>query len=252
MEDFFSRLLVFQVVIDIIRVTIGTGLCFGALKWRKGLLTTTALLWGLFLGLLASVILGNSTGDYSLIYIVIGAIVFPILTYTVPGVNRFVLGFLVSYKLTLMLTTVLAKAGDMEFGDAIVVPVVVGAVVGFFLMAWTRMRVSAFVLSCSFLGASEIAPVVSEWANRILYSTTGDYRFLFDPIDIMFALLRIELTDTWMLITMIVFMTWGGYKQLQNLKENNIALDTPIIGFEVPKGDNGKLYTKDKTIDTMK
>ena len=140
----------------------------------------------------------------------------------------------------------------MALDDAILTPVIVGAIVGLFLMAWTRMRVSAFVLSCSFLGASEIAPVVSEWINRILYSTTGNYRYLFDPIDIMFALLRIELTDTWMLIAMIVFMTWGGYKQIQNLKANNIALDTPIIGFEVPKSDNGKIYTKDETIDTMK
>ena len=39
MDEILARLLVFQVVIDLISVTVGAGLCFGALKWRRGLLT---------------------------------------------------------------------------------------------------------------------------------------------------------------------------------------------------------------------
>ena len=55
-EKILSNLLIFQIVIDIIKVTVGAGLCFGALKWRRGLLTTTAVGWGLFLGFLLAMV----------------------------------------------------------------------------------------------------------------------------------------------------------------------------------------------------
>lgn len=252
-EGIFENLFIFQVVTDLIKVSIGAGLCFGALKWRRGLLTTTAVGWGLFLGLLAALIFEDALGGTgAVICILTGLIVVPILTYTVPGVNRFVLGFLVSCKLLFMLTTVLAKAGSMEIETAIGLPLIGGMVVGLCLMAWTRVRVSAFVLGCTFLGASEIAPVISEWINRILFSVTGNFGYLFDPIDLFFALFKVELTDHWMLISMIVLMIWGGYRQIQQLKEKGIALDTPLIGFEVPEGKNGTIYTESGTVDTMK
>lgn len=43
MGEILSRLLVFQIVLDLISVTVSAGLCFGALKWRRGLLMTTAI-----------------------------------------------------------------------------------------------------------------------------------------------------------------------------------------------------------------
>ena len=46
-----SNLLIFQIITELIKVTIGAGLCFGALKWRRGLLTTTAIGWGFFLAM---------------------------------------------------------------------------------------------------------------------------------------------------------------------------------------------------------
>ena len=170
MGEILSRLLVFQIVTDFISVTVGAGLCFGALKWPKGLLTTTAIAWGFFLGLIAAMFVGEATGDAGAIFcILVGTIGLPILTYTCPAVNRFVLGFLVSNKLLIMVTTPLAKGGTIGIEEAIMIPLVLGAVVGIALMAWTQVSVSAFVLGCTFIGASQIAPIVSEWANRILY-----------------------------------------------------------------------------------
>lgn len=252
MYDLFSRLLVFQIVIDLIKVTVGAGLCFGALKWRRGLLTSTAIYWGIFLGLMTSMLfLDTLKLGGVIVFVAIGAILIPILTYTVPGVNRFVLGFLVSSKLFFMLTTVLAKSGDMDIEGAIALPLMAGTIVGLVLMAWTRVRVSAFVLGCTFIGASEIAPVISEWINRILYAATGNFYYLFDPIDILFALFKIELTDIWTLGAMIVLMILGGYKQISSIKAKGISLDTPLIGFEMPQGKNGRIYTKDGYIDTL-
>lgn len=251
MSEIASRLLIFQAVIDLIKITVGAGLCFGALKWRKGLLSATASYWGTFLGVVLA-LLFDADIETIIISACIGLVLFPVLTYTIAGVNRFVLGFLVSSKLFFMLTTVMAKSGDMDIELAIILPLIAGTTVGLFLMAWTRVRVSAFVLGCTFIGASEIAPVISEWANRILFAATGSYYYLFDPVDLLFSLFKIELTDTWTLIAMIVLMAWGGYKQLNNLKANGIPFDTPLIGFEVPRSDNGKLYTKGSTVETMK
>lgn len=240
MREIFSRLLLFQVVLDLLKVTVGTGVCFGALKWHRGLLTATAAYWGVFLGLISGLLIADDEATI-VILALIGFILFPILTYTVPGVNRFVLGFLVSCKLFFMLTTVLAKSGDMEITSAVLLPLAAGTLVGLILMAWTKMRVSALVLGCAFIGASEIAPVISEWINRLLFSVTGDYSFFFDPVDVLFSLFKIELTDTWTLISMVVLMIWGGAVMLNKLKAQNIPLDTPVIGFEVPRSENGKI-----------
>lgn len=237
MSDIFTRLLIFQIVLEIIQATLGAGLCFGPLKWRRGLLTATAATWGVFVGLVCGLILGGD-GDIIILLILIGLIAFPILTYIHPGVNRFMLGFIVGSKLLYMLTTVLAKEGAMDLSGAISLPLILGAVVGIALAAWTQMRISAFILSCSFLGASQIAPVISEWANRLIYGFTGDISYLFDPVDLIFAFFKIELTDQWALIAMIIFMIIGCKKHFHRLQQAGIAPDTPIIGFEVPKSSN--------------
>ena len=230
LEKILSNLLVFQIITDLIKVTIGTGLCFGALKWRRGLLTTTAISWGLLLGVLAAILLGNFLGEEGIVFCILtGMIGLPILTYTIPCVNRFVLGFLVSCKLLFMLTTVLIKDDLTSIENTFAIPMIGGLLVGLGLMAWTKVRVSAFVLGCTFVGANEIAPVISEWINRILFSVTGDYTFLFDPIDLFFALFKVEITDFWMLASMIVLMLLGVHKQIDNIKKAGIPLDAPII-----------------------
>lgn len=251
MGDIIARLLIFQIVIDLISATVGAGLCFGALKWHRGLLTTTAIAWGFFLGLIAAMFVGEAAGEVgAILCILVGTIDLPILTYTSPAVNRFVLGFLVGNKLLFMVTTPLAKGGTIGIEEAIMIPLVLGAVVGIALMAWTKVRVSAFVLGCTFIGASQIAPIVSEWANRILYGLTGDIGYLFDPVDLIFALFKIELTDWWTLGAMVVFMGLGAYKQIKNMKEKGIPLDMPLVVFE-SNSHNGRIYTKDGHIDTM-
>lgn len=252
-ETIIENWIIFEIVESLIKVTLGVGLCFGALKWRKGLLTTTAIGWGFVLGVALALFTADLFGWVgAIIFVLAGIIVLPILTYRVFGVNRFMLGFLVSSKLLFMLTTVLAKEYIMEIPTAVVVPLIGGTVVGFILMAWTKVRVSAFVLGCTFIGASEIAPVISEWINRIVFSVTGNPRFFFDPIDLIFAMFKIELTDIWTLVFMILFMAIGAYIQIRNMKKNGIAMDTPLIAYESSLGPNGRIYDKDGNhIDTL-
>lgn len=244
MYEFLERLAAFQIVTEVIQVIFGAGLCFGALKWRKGSLTTTAIIWGLVLGFsLGLSITYAGDGDVGVLLITcgLGAVVFPILTYTVAGVNRFVLGFLFGTKFIALITTAMFKEGAMDFDVAFMIPYVCGAFIGLCMMAWVQMRVLPFILCSTFVGASEIAPTISEWVNRIGYSTTGDISYLIDPVDLLFSLFKIELTDTVTLITMTVLLIVGCAIQLNSLKEQGIPYSTPIIGFEAPRSKNGKI-----------
>lgn len=253
-ETIFQNWIIFEIVGSLIKVTLGAGLCFGALKWRKGLLTTTAIGWGFILGLALALFTSNLFGWVgAIVFVLAGIIALPILTYRVYGVNRFMLGFLVSTKLLFMLTTVLAKEYIIEISTAVILPLIGGTIVGFILMAWTQVSVSAFVLGCSFIGASEIAPVISEWINRIGFSLTGNLRFFYDPVDLLFAMFKIELTDIWTLVCMVLFMAIGAYIQIRNMKQKNIAMNTPLIAYESSIGPNGRIHDKDGNYtDTLK
>lgn len=131
-----------------------------------------------------------------------------------------------------MFTTFMAPNGDMGIEKAIVIPLAAGAIIAIVLMVWTEMSVSAFVLGCAFIGSSQIAPVCSEWINRIFFSVTGDVSYLIDPIDLFFALFKIDQTDGKTLFFMLFFMSMGCYKQINYLKQKGIPLNTPLITYE--------------------
>ncbi len=257
-EFIFENIVVFQVVSCLYDIALGTACCYGALKWRRGLITTVAIGWGIFLGFglaIPMVFYGDANPSFLLVFPAIGMILLPILTYNIAGVNRFVLGYIVSSKLFFMATTVMAKNGDIDVLSALLYPLVGGAVIGLVLMAWTSIRVSAFVFSCTFIGASGIAPNISKLINGTLFTATGDFSFLFDPIDTLFAFFGIELTDEWTLGAMIVLMVIFGYRQIRTMKRKGIPLNAPLIAFEVPedKGKNGRIYMdRNNHIDTMK
>lgn len=235
MGDFFSYIAIFQIVTDIYDLFIGSALVFGALKWRKGLLTTTAFYWGVVLGFLSGGFICFSfeiTPVITLITIALGAIVFPILTYRVPAVNRFVLGFLVTMKLLYMLTTYLFKKGIMEFDTAIVMPLLVATILGIIFMLLRQLSVLPFAIGCVFLGASQVAPTIAKYVNQFIFGITHDYSLLFDPIDFIFALFKIELTDGWTLLFMVILMCIGLPIQLNSIKQQGYTYDTPIIAFE--------------------
>lgn len=257
-EFIFENIVVFQVVSCLYDIALGTACCYGALKWRRGLITTVAIGWGVFLGFslaIPMVFYGDANPFLLLLFPAIGTILLPILTYTIAGVNRFILGSIVSSKLLFMATTVMAKNGDIDFLSALLFPLIGGAVIGLVFMAWTGIRVSAFVFSCIFIGASGIAPNISKLINGTLFAATGDFSFLFDPIDVLFAFFSIELTDGWTLGAMIVLMAIFGYRQIRTMTRKGIPLNAPLIGFEVPEdvGENGRVYMdRNNYIDTMK
>lgn len=188
----------------------------------------------------------SSDSDSSLVLVLtlIGAVIFPILTYCIPAVNRFVLGFLVTMKLLYMLTTYLCKNGNMDFETAITMPLIIATILGLILAAWHQMSVLPFALACVFLGASQLAPTIAKYVNQFVFGITHDYSLLFDPIDFIFALLKIELTDGWTLLFMIILMFIGLPVQLNFIKQQGYTYDTPIIAFETDDPNmHGKIIT---------
>ena len=226
---------------------IGSALVFGALKWRKGLLSTVACYWGIVLGFLVGFFLVYSRHiDIIAILIttIMGAIIFPVLTYSVPAINRFVLGFLITGKLSYMITTYMWKEGYIELRVATALPVVLAIIFGLIFMLMSQLSVLPFALGCIFIGASQVAPVISKFINQVEFGITQDYSLLFDPRDLIFAMFNIELTDGWTLFFMIVFMGLGLPYQLNYIKQQGYTYDTPIIVFETDsKNMSGKIIS---------
>ena len=245
LSTFIQGIVIFQIVGDIFAATLGLGLCFGALKWKVGLITTVATYWGIVLGFALGYISFLSSGKLVLLFIciLIGALVFPVLTYKIPSINRFVVGFLVAMKLCFMVTTVMTKDGKMSISAMITIPLIVGTIVGIVLMLWTQVSISAFVGACAFIGSTQIAPVISKYINQIQFGVTGNISYLYDPYDIVFALFKVELTDKWTLIFVIIFMIAGIYFQLKSVKNQGYDYDTPLITYETDdKNKHGKIF----------
>ena len=257
LEFILENIVIFKIISCLYDVVLGVACCYGALKWRRGLITTVSVGWGIFIGFglaISLIYYGGANPSLLLLLPAIGMILLPILTYNVAGVNRFILGYIVSSKLFFMVTTVMMKNGSIDILSALLYPLIGGAVIGLILMAWTRIRVSAFVFSCTFIGASGIAPNISKLINGTLFTATRNFSFLFNPIDALFALFGIELTDEWTLVAMIVLMVVFGYRQIRTMKREGIPMNAPLIGFEVPedKEKNGRIYKDKSYIDTMK
>lgn len=247
MGEFLTYVAVFEIVSDIFDVVVGSSLIFGALKWRKGLLTTTSLYWGFVLGFFGGLLITNTfdTSPVSIVIgVIIGGVIFPILTYTTATVNRFVLGFIVIMKLLYMFTTYMCKEGAMEIDVTLFLPLVVGTIAGIIFMLWERLSVLPFILACAFLGASQVAPTIAKYINQFIFGVTHDYSLLFDPVDFIFALFKIELTDGWTLLFMIILMLFGSYYQFQNVKKQGYSYDTPVIVFETNDSNmHGKIIS---------
>ena len=235
MKDFLTYIAIFEIITDVYDALIGAGLVFGALKWRKNLLTTTAFYWGVVLGCISGLLICYFLNVDFIIFIittVLGAIILPILTYRIPAVNRFILGFLITMKLLYMLTTHLVSNNNIELSTAIISPLIGATVLGIIFMLLRQLSVLPFALGCVFLGASQLAPTIVKYINQIQFGITHDVSLLFDPVSFIFALFKIELTDGLTLIIMIILICIGLPIQLKDIKKQGYTYDTPIIVFE--------------------
>lgn len=234
LEPMAGSILAFKIGSDILNVIFGTWMVFGALKWRKGLIAYTAIIWGAVLGLMSGFYMYDFSRSDTIIAtcLLIGVLLFPVLTYAVPSVNRFVVGYIVFMKISFMVTTYLFKNGNLELDQMFLTPVVIGVLAGLILAVWTEMSVLPFIIACSFLGASYVAPTVAEYVNMILAGIAGDYWAWLDPLDVLFGIFRIELTDGWTLLFMAVFMGLGIPYQIKSVRAQGFTLDTPIVVYE--------------------
>ena len=242
LASFLQNIMAYQIVFWIIDALLGAGLCFGPLKWRKGLLTTVAIYWGIILGALIGFMITREEYVVVLALIVLGAVILPILTYTVAGVNRFMLGFLVFSKLGIMAVLAMAEAFGSDAYSLMALPIYLGIVVGLFFMAWKQVKVSTFICALAFLGSVQMAQALGNIINQIRYGITGDISILFDPVELVAAVFGVELTDAATFIVMLVLMFFGIIAHTKRIKAQGYPLSTPVIVYETSDPNkNGKI-----------
>ena len=89
-----------------------------------------------------------------------------------------------------------------------------------------------------------MAPTIAKYINQFIFGITQDFSLLFEPIDFIFALFKIELTDGWTLLLMVIFMVCGLPIQLGYIKKQGYDYDTPLIVFETDNEDmHGKIVS---------
>lgn len=111
-------------------------------------------------------------------------------------------------------------------------------------LLWILLSVLPFALGCVFLGASQVAPTIAKYINQFIFGVTQDVSLLFDPIDFIFALFKVELTDGWTLLVLIILMCIGVPSQLKYIKQQGYDYDTPIIAFETDNSEkHGKIIS---------
>ncbi len=248
MDEIVGRIMLIKLLSDLLSVILGTGLLFGALKWSKGLISTTALYWGAFIGTIIGYLAFLDNIEFFLYSIIICALILPILTYTIAGVNRFILGFIVTTKIMYLITVPMFKDGNIDLPLAIFIPLLIGTFAGLFFMSWTKVKISTFIYACAFLGASEIAPVAADYVNQFFYGFTGLSWFMYNPLDFVFAIMKIQLTDWTTFILMMLLMAIGIYTQFKSVtaqlkaKGYENPLEVPLITYETANRErHGKI-----------
>lgn len=96
-------------------------------------------------------------------------------------------------------------------------------------------------VACVFLGASQVAPAIAKYVNQFIFGITHDFSLLFNLVDFVFVLSKMELTDGWTLLFMFIFMCIGLPVQLKSIKQQGYSYDTSIIAFET---DNSYMHGK--------
>ena len=136
-------------------------------------------------------------------------------------------------KLLYMLTTYLYREErNIDLQIAIFMPLIVATEFGILFMFLRELSVLPFALGCAFLGASQVVPTITKYINQLKFGITHDYSILFNPVDFIFALFKIELTDGMTLFFMVILMFIGVFFQMNNIKKQGYSYDTPIIVFE--------------------
>lgn len=233
-SSLFENLGTFLFIWWITGLVMDTLIVVRGLAWRRGLMTATALYWGIAIGALLPFLMGAEAGGI-ILGILIGAVAFPILTYTVPGVNRFVLGFIVTLKLTGMIALNLMMYNGLPLANAIGYSMLASIISACVFMALVSMPASGYIVATAFLGAVGLSTKIQDIFSGLQYTFTGNMSLLFDPASLIFAVLGIDYADMQRIAIIVVCMGIGGYFQYRKLIDEGYTPGTPMIAYEKKK-----------------
>lgn len=266
----FNIVVLIFIALNLLQTAVGAGLCFAPIKWQKGLITAMSIKLGMLAGgILATIItiyLFDSEASgvprsvaykyieyipaFFVISVILGAIIMPVLTYTVSKINRFVLGYIVGSKLTIIFTVGAIHDGLDEIGNylfngnlnieiiiVMLMPVIIGSIFGIILASLDKFKISAYVVACSYIGASECAPNIEKYLGYIKAFLTGDIGAAIDPIDMIFSSYNIELNSMTTFVIIIILMGISSYYKIKSLLNQGYSLDTNIALLETEEGE---------------
>lgn len=214
----------------IVRMCTGAVMCVFGYKWRKGLISIMAMYIGLFLGVLAFYLVASSGMDagIGLVLCLVITVGFTTAAYKNVTLNHFLTAFLVGIKLFTMFLYFLMEQGIIEYGwSLIVVPVLLSLVGAIYVCQ--RFTYMAVVCCTAYIGAVEVSLSLSKLINGTLFSLTGDFGYLFDPVSFVLGLLGIDIPSGIEIVLIIVIFVVGAWYQRKKLIENNIDLSNVVV-----------------------
>lgn len=223
-------LMYFLDLLILIRIGTGAVMCVFGYKWRKGLISIMALYIGFSLGMIAFALviaaeMGAGIGIVIWLIITVG---FVIAAYKNIKLNHFLTAFLVGIKLFTMLIYFLMEQGIIEYGwSLIVVPVFLSTIGAIFVCG--KFTYMAVVCCTAYIGAVEVAMGISKLLNGTLFAVTGDFGFLFNPIDFILSIMGIEMPSGLEVILIFIIFAIGAWYQRKILIKNNIDLSEVIV-----------------------
>ena len=216
-------------VITVIRMLISAVMCVIGYKWKKGLIGTVALYWGVYIGAIFAILLSEiNLGIISILPVFIVPILLSIMAYRIAVVNHFFACFLVVLKLVFMIGILLIEQGTLDLGSWIIAAPFILAILGGIIFC-TKLNYYALIFCFAYIGATELVPKVIDFFNKSLFLATGDISTIFDPQAFLLNLVGVELPDMMTTIGIIVVMIISFIIQSFIAKTENIDLSKQVL-----------------------
>ena len=216
----------------VLRLITSVVMCVYGCKWRKGLIATTSLYIGIFLGLLLLAFLMEVSSlemEINLLISAVVPIVFTIMAYKCIWLNHFLTGFLVFNKLSFMVIFRLMseRVIDIDLKYIIAIPIIIGIIAGIIISV---KFINYAVLFCIvYIGTVDLVLSISEMINKALFVATSDLGFLFDPEDILLKLVGVDVPSVIEVIFIIVVGIISFILQKKLLDRQGISLSSYVV-----------------------
>lgn len=230
--DILSIIVFIINAVTLVRFITSIVMCVYGYKWKRGLIATTSIYIGVFLGALLLYCLGKIdiiNIETSLILSLFVPIIFFILAYRWIRLNHFLIGFITSTKILFMLLYGLMDKNiiDIDASILFVVPLIIGVIVGCVLS--TYLKYSAVLLCLAYIGSVDLVLNLFDLINKGLFIASGDISYIFDIEDILMQIIGIDIPSFWESVFILAVTIFSFIWQSSVLRKRGVNLSDYII-----------------------